>query len=264
MTSQLARSLQSILSTTCKFTSCLILQADPVKLKEFLMLVRMTPQEQQSTSIAPALPPKMRDLDKPPTKLVIRSRGEYPIKGFPSSLETIQAVSISLNRVDGRIISLSSLRNLDLSNNLVKCMPGTMKDMALVELKLAGNRITEFPQELCYGTLAQSLKCLDLSRNKLTYLPPSLPELKGLVTLKLDCNELQLLPRGFGKLQQLRFFSASSNKLAVLPCSFAQLSLESLDLFGNPLSASGLVRKCSNLSLPSLQELTARIVRRHR
>lgn len=239
-------------------------QADPVKLKEFVLLLRMSPKEQQTASIAPDLPPKMKDFDKPPKKLVVRSRGDYPIKGFPSSLEIIEAVGISLNRVDKRIIALSSLQYLDLSNNLVRVLPETMKDMMLVELKLAGNRITEFPEELCYGTLARSLRTLDLSRNKLTHLPVSLPEMKSLVNLKIDCNELQLLPRGFGKLQQLKFFSASSNKLAVLPYSFSRLNLESLDLFSNPLSASGLVRKCSDLSLPKLQELTGRVIRKHK
>ena len=235
-----------------------------MKLKEFLVLLRMTPQQQQTTSFPADLPPKMKDFDKPPKRLVVRSRGDYPIKGFQSSLEIIEAVSIGLSRVDRRIIALGSLQKLDLSNNLVKSIPEAMKDMTLVELKLAGNQLAEIPSEFCYGTLAQSLRSLDLSRNRLTYLPVSLPELKSLVNLKLDCNELQLLPRGFGKLQQLKFFSASSNKLAVLPYSFSRLTLDSLDLFGNPLSASGLLKKCSNLGLPRLQELAGRVIRKHK
>ena len=241
-----------------------LFQADPLKLKEFLTLLKMSPQEQKDVSVESLLPAKMKDLDKPPTKLVVKSRGEYPINGFPSTLETINAVNIGLNRVDKRIINLQNLYSLDLSDNYIKIIPEEMKTLPLVELKLAGNRITEFPVSLCYGALADCLKTLDISRNQLTHLPHTFSLLKSIVQLRIDCNELQVLPRTFGKFQNLRFFSASSNKLAVLPHSFSALTLESLDLFGNPFKAAGLVKKCSNLSLPSLVELAGRAVKKYR
>ena len=214
--------------------------------------------------MAPLLPAKMQDIEKPKTKLVIKSRTEYPIKGFPDSLESLQAVAISLNRVDLRILQLKHLQYLDLSNNAVKSIPEGMKDMHLLELRLAGNKITEFAEVLCSGELSESLRLLDLARNALTFLPHKFPSFKKLVQLKLDCNELQILPRTFGKMLSLKFFSASNNKLVVLPPTFSKLTLESLDLFGNPFTASGLVRKCSNLSLPSLQELAGRAIKKNR
>ena len=240
------------------------MQADPVNLRELLNVLKLTPQEQKSVALAPLLPTKMQQIEKPKAKLVVKSRGDYPIKGFPSSLETFEAVNISLNRVDLRLLQLKNLRSLDLSNNSIKSLPDAMKDMPLLELRLAGNEITEFSEILCGGDLAENLKLLDLARNSLVLLPNTFPHFKNLVQLKLDCNELRVLPRTFGKMTTLRYLSASNNKLAVLPPTFTKLSLESLDLFGNEFVTSGLVRRCSDLSLPSLQEVTGRAIKKHR
>lgn len=197
--------------------------------------------------------------------MVIKSRGDYPIlKGFPDSLENFQAVGINLNRIDSRLLQLSNLQFLDLSNNSIKVIPDAVRDAHLVELKLAGNKLCEFPDLLCEGELCRTLKLLDLARNSLIRLPHKLCNFKSLVQLRLDCNQLQVLPRTFGKMTSLKFLSASNNKLVVLPPSFTKLALESLDLFDNPFTASGLVKRCSNLSLPSLQELAGRYIKRNR
>ena len=186
------------------------------------------------------------------------------MRGFPGTLETVQAVGIALNRIDLRILQLKNIRNVDLSKNCIKAFPECIKDVRLVELKLSGNKITEFPEEICCGELVQSLKVLDLARNELAYLPHKFPSFKSLVQLRLDCNKLQMLPRTFGKMSSLKYFSASNNQLVVLPPSFPSLTLESLDLFSNPFSAAGLVRTCKTLSLPSLQEIAGRYIKKNR
>ena len=139
-----------------------------------------------------------------------------------------------------------------------------MADAHLSELRLSGNKLTDLPDPLCAGALGETLKLLDLSRNQLKCLPRRFPQMKGLVHLKLDCNNLKSLPRTFGKMTSLKFFSASSNQLIALPTSFLKLSLDSLDLFGNPFHPSGLVRRCSDLSLPRLMELAGRAVKHHK
>ena len=240
-----------------------ISKADPTKLKEILSLLKMAPSQHPADT--PLLvPPKVQDIERPKKCLVIRSRSEYPTEGFPGSIETLQAVGILLNRVDLRILQLKHLQSLDLSENHIKTVPDGICDIGLMELKLSGNKLTELSQSFCTGELAKCLRLLDLSRNELDQLPTNFFELKGLVTLKVDCNKLQFLPRLFGKLDQLKFLSASNNKLSVLPATFSRLSLESLDLFGNPFRQVGLVRRCSDLSLPSLLELSGRVVKKHK
>jgi LRR-repeat protein 1 len=224
----------------------------------------LNPKDQKDVSVAPLLPPKMRDLDKPPTRLIIKSRSDYPIGPFPSSLSFIMAANIKLNRIDKRILQLENLQHLNLSDNVIKTIPEEIHNLSLVELHLAGNQLVDIPVGACYGRLTTSLKLLDLSRNKLTHLPHSFTEFKSLIQLKLDCNQLQVLPRSFGKLNTLRYFSASSNNLCVLPFSFSNLRLESLDLFNNPFRANGLLRRHTNLSDPGLLELSARAVRKYK
>ncbi len=227
-------------------------------------MLRLSPGEQSATPIDSLSLPKKKDLEKPQTKLVVKSREEYPSSGFVSTLETIEAIDINLNRIDKRIITLAHLRSLNLSDNCIKTIPEEIKTLGLVELRLAGNNITEFPIGLCYNVITNSLCTLDLSRNSITHIPFQFQHFKNLVTLRIECNQLQLLPRSFGKLSNLRFLFASSNKLLVLPHSFSCMKLESLDLFDNPFKASGLVRRCSNLSLPTLVEIAGRTVKKHR
>lgn len=228
------------------------------------MRLALRDQPAAADSVGPLLPTKMQHVEKPKAKLVVKSRGDYPIKGFPESLEIVQAVGIALNRIDTRILKLKNIQTVDLSKNCIKSIPDCINEVRLVELKLSGNKIAEFPETICMGELVKSLKVLDLARNELTYLPHQFPSFKALVQLRLDCNQLQVLPRTFGKMASLKYFSASNNKLVVLPPSFPKLSLDSLDLFSNPFSASGLVRSCKTLSLPSLKEIAGRFIKKHK
>ena len=240
------------------------MQADPTKLRELIAVLRLQPQEQSSTQVGHVLPAKLQHIEKPKTKLVIKSQHDYPMRGFPASLEIVQAVGLALNRIDTRILQLKNIQKVDLSNNRISKIPDIIKDVKLVELKLSGNKLSEFPELICSGELAKSLKVLDLARNELAYLPHKFPSFKALVQLKLDCNNLQMLPRTFGKMASLKFFSASNNRLVVLPPSFRSLSLESVDLFSNPFSAVGLIRTCKTLSLPSLQEIAGRCIKKNK
>lgn len=227
-------------------------------------MLRLSPHEQSSASVGHVLPAKLQHIEKQKTKLVVKSRRDYPVQGFPESLETVEVVGLALIRMDRRILQLKNIQKIDLSNNCIKDIPECIKDVRLVELKLSGNKVSQFPETICSGEFAESLKVLDLARNELAYLPHKFPGFKALVRLKLDCNKLQMFPRTLGKMASLKYLSASNNQLVVLPPSFPNLSLESLDLFSNPFSASGLLRTCKTLSLPSLQEIAGRYIKKNR
>lgn len=151
----------------------------------------------------------------------------------------------------------SSIRTMDLSRNQIKvvcmcvsvcvCAMGGWMDIwtwAISTLLSSVSNLNSFPRFLC----AQAL-------------PNNISQLSNLLQLRLDCNLLTHIPRNFGKLQSLKFFSASGNLLKALPHSFSRLSLESVDLFGNPFQPVGVVSRQGDLSLPCLKELAARVVR---
>lgn len=134
----------------------------------------------------------------------------------------------------------------------------------LVELRLASNQIEDVPKGLCSGSLQKRLVHLDLSSNCLRFLRPYFCDLQSLATLKLDGNQLALLPSGIGKLKALSTFTVSNNQLKTLPGSFAYLSLQMLDLCGNPFIQDGPGSAIDRLGFPSLLECAGRAIRRER
>lgn len=92
----------------------------------------------------------------------------------------------------------------------------------------------------CFSDLWSKLETVNLSRNQLRSLPPSICLLPCLRRLYLDSNCLEgdCLPADLGRLPALEVFSASDNKLESIPETFAKcLSLKKLILINNLLRA---------------------------
>lgn len=155
-----------------------------------------------------------------------------------------------------------ALRRLDLSNNHIKKLPATIGDLScLSELVLHNNHLEAFSEALCLSTLQRTLQVLDLSQNRLQSLPVQFCQLRELVNLKLDDNKLVCLPFHVGRLTKLRSLFAAHNQLTVLPCDFRKLSLENLDLFGNPFIHPNPLDHTMQLTFPlPLQEIACRAV----
>lgn len=156
----------------------------------------------------------------------------------------------------------AALRKLDLSNNHIKKLPATIGDLGcLSELILHNNHLESFSVALCLSTLQRTLQLLDLSQNRLQSLPAQFCQFRELVNLKLDDNELVCLPFHMGRLSKLRFLSAAHNQLSLLPSDFRRLSLENLDLFGNPFIQPNPLDHTMKLTFPlTLQEMSSRAV----
>ncbi|XP_068616322.1 leucine-rich repeat protein 1 [Brachionichthys hirsutus] len=237
-------------------------KADAGSLKNFLSAARLADRG-SGVPLSTLTPVRARDVEQPKKKLAIVSRRDYPLaSSFPCSLEQLQVSYCKLSRVDMRMLSLKALRKLDLSNNHIRKLPATIGDLGcLSELVLHNNRLEAFGAALCLSTLQRTLRLLDLSQNRLRSLPAQFCLLKELVGLKLDDNELAGLPFHVGRLSKLRFLSAAHNQLAVLPNGFRRLSLENLDLFGNPFVQPNPLDHKMRLTFPlPLQELCSRAV----
>lgn len=88
--------------------------------------------------------------------------------------------------------------------------------------------------------LWSKLETVNLSRNQLRSLPPSICSLPCLRRLYVDSNCLESngLPAELGRLPALEVFSASDNKLETIPETFAKcLTLKKLILINNVLRA---------------------------
>ncbi|KAH0620203.1 hypothetical protein JD844_020248 [Phrynosoma platyrhinos] len=238
-------------------------QANVSQLKTFLSAVKLAHRgtNEETLPLSALVPAKASEVEKPKTKMTITSKKDYPLtRNFPYSLEHLQASYCKLARVDMRMLCLKSLRKLDLSHNRIKKLPATIGDLVcLQELNLQDNHLESFNVALCNSTLQKSLRSLDLSQNKIRALPAQFCQLRELIHLKLDDNHLIRLPFKIGQLSQLRFLSVARNKLPFLPSEFAKLSLESLDLFGNPFEQPTPLLPEMRLEVPlTLLECAAR------
>ncbi|XP_061468610.1 leucine-rich repeat protein 1 [Rhineura floridana] len=238
-------------------------KANVSQLKTFLSAVKLADRStnEETLPLSTLVPPKASEVEKPKTKMTITSRKDYPLtRNFPHTLEHLQASYCRLARIDMRMLCLKSLQKLDLSHNHIKKLPATIGDLVcLQELNLQDNHLESFSVALCNSTLQKSLQSLDLSQNKIKALPAQFCQLRELIQLKLDDNELIRLPFRFGQLSQLRFLFVARNKLPFLPSDFAKLSLESLDLFGNPFEQPKPLVPDMQLKIPlTLLEYSAR------
>ncbi|XP_037550689.1 leucine-rich repeat protein 1 [Nematolebias whitei] len=240
-------------------------KADANSLKSFLAAARLADRggDTHSLPLSTLTPVRARDVEQPKKKLAIMSKKDYPLtSSFPHTLEQLQVSYCRLSRVDMRMLSLKALRRLDLSNNHIKKLPATIGDLScLSELVLHNNHLEAFSEALCLSTLQRTLQVLDLSQNRLQSLPVQFCQLRELVHLKLDNNKLVCLPFHVGRLTKLRFLFAAHNQLTVLPCDFRKLSLENLDLFGNPFVHPNPLDHTMQLTFPlPLQEIASRAV----
>ncbi|NXQ20409.1 LLR1 protein, partial [Peucedramus taeniatus] len=244
-------------------------KANVVNLKTFLSAVRLAHQGNDTgvLPLSPLVPAKNSDVEKPKTKMIITSRRDYPLtKSFPFSLEHLQTSYCKLARIDSRVLCLKKLRKLDLSHNHIKQLPATLGDLVcLQELDLHDNHLEAFSGALCSSGLQKSLQLLDLSQNQIQALPLEFCQLRGLVQLRLDDNALLRLPCRIGQLSRLRCLSAARNKLPFLPSDFRNLSLDNLDLFGNPFEQPNPLVPNIQLKIPlTLLECAARATVNHR
>lgn len=200
------------------------------------------------------------------TKMIIASRSAYPITtSFPPSLETLCVNGCLLRKIDSRIMKLSKLISLDLSDNHISVLPDDWNSLpSLAELRLAKNHLSSLPTTMFTGSLRSSIAHLDLSDNQLQTLDPAAYNLSMLVVFKLDRNNFTSLPSGIGKLKRLMQFSASVNQLNTLPGDVDRLTLNSIDVSHNPLAVDTptTVVQCADVTdMPSLFELAARCVK---
>ncbi|XP_065088539.1 leucine-rich repeat protein 1 [Ochlerotatus camptorhynchus] len=200
------------------------------------------------------------------TKCVVKSRADYPLKGFNRNLVSLQISDIKLVRFDPQIFLLKNLRTLNLSNNCLEKIPKELGQMRLNEIDLSGNALHKDKWEWIQQSAVQSsLQSLNISTNNLSYFPIALIYSRVLIRLDLRQNHIHKLPFAVWKMSRLRFLNLANNQLGSVPESMIRMRLDELDLSDNQLDQKAStvpdLRVPSQVGhMPALWELAARVV----
>jgi len=156
-----------------------------------------------------------------------------------SKLDSDQELCMSklgLLSVPKQLLGLRTLRSLNLRANRLSMVPTELCErlVDLEFLNLSENRIQYLPENI--SSLAR-LRTFRLQSNELTELPDGIGRLPLLTELRLEHNHLERLPGAIGKLSTVKTLTLSYNQLTELPMSMAGMRcLESLDVSENPLA----------------------------
>jgi len=102
------------------------------------------------------------------------------------------------------------------------------------ELVLTCRNLKTFPKHRCKYDLKDTVT-VDLSRNKLSELPPECTDYFSLEKLVLYHNTIRTIPDSVVYLQSLRFLDLSRNQLSYLPTAICELPLQALVVNNNRL-----------------------------
>lgn len=146
----------------------------------------------------------------PVSKLVVRSRGDYPLRGLPKTLRTLQVNGIQRVRFDTQILFLKQLTTLNLNDNHIAELPKQLGQLRLQLLDMGRNRLGERGgsraawQWLDGQPLQETLHTLSLSGNGLAGFPFGLVKMRQLTVLKLDDNAIERLPFAVRRMRTLK------------------------------------------------------------
>ncbi|KAG6533978.1 hypothetical protein ZIOFF_007858 [Zingiber officinale] len=131
----------------------------------------------------------------------------------------------------------SSIRVLDISNNLIREVPTKVGLLqSLNKLLLNANNITD--DSISWEGLSslKSLTVLSINQNCLTMLPSTVGTLTSLCQLHLSYNKITSLPDELGSLNKLEILKVANNRLSSIPSIIGNCkSLVEIDLSCNLL-----------------------------
>lgn len=162
------------------------IRCDAVQLKCFLQALKLGLEGKSASkmgigSLAITPIPKT---SYPVTKLVVTSRGDYPVRGLPKTLKTLVVNGIQRCRFDSQILFLKNLTTLDLRDNAIEDIPPQLGQMPLVLLDMASNRLGSGKGNWTWlngAPLQQSLLHLVLNSNQVSILGNTFCRRNGII-----------------------------------------------------------------------------------
>jgi len=198
---------------------------------------------------------------------VVLDLGSNPLSRLPDdtnfwiSLYNIRKLCVgschSLTSLPSGLASLTTLQILHAEDDAISSVPPLPP--SLVHLNVSRNRITELPPESLSLTLLTKLL---ISNNSIRILPPEISFLSSLEILDASYNHLVVVPDTLTEISSLKYINFSHNAISSLPDDMDHLhSLEVLDLSDNKLQV--LPASLSELSKLTIFHVQGNEIVRH-
>jgi Leucine-rich repeat (LRR) protein len=141
--------------------------------------------------------------------------------------------NVGLDGVPSEISVLTALTSLDVSENRVKVLPGSLAACSqLIHLRASKNEIDQLDDLSLY----QSLLSIDISHNSIKSLPPSLFSLPVVQSIDASYNKLKSVPKQISCSSSVSRLVLSKNALTSLPDVWDKcVSLVHLDISDNKI-----------------------------
>ncbi len=152
--------------------------------------------------------------------------------GVSGRVNKLDLSGLSLIKLTGEVGSITDLRTLILSNNLLDSIPPELWTLDLLTvLDLGGNKLNKLDTGV--GNLV-NLVALGLHKTGLSVLPEQVFRCKQLEQLILSGNALTAISENAPSLGFLKFLDLSANQLTAVPYTFGAFDLiDSVDLSSN-------------------------------
>ncbi|KAK3591273.1 hypothetical protein CHS0354_004320 [Potamilus streckersoni] len=107
---------------------------------------------------------------------------------------------------------LKKLETLSLENNCLSGLPDSFQNLVnLIQLNLSHNQFINFPAPLCQ---LRKLDAVDLSRNRITYLPENISTCQS-IEINLNQNQISRLPESIADCPRLKVLRLEENCLEI-------------------------------------------------
>ncbi|KAI5710885.1 hypothetical protein M8J76_009226 [Diaphorina citri] len=148
----------------------------------------------------------------------------------------VEQADLSYNRlhvVNSKLFDITSIRELDLSHNLIQNLPPDLLNLRhLVYMNLENNKLETIDIDFNFGHLRE----LNLSSNKFQQIPKCIFHLDNLEILILNNNDIEEInqPEKLVKMQKLTVLDLSNNNIRKIPYELGLAQqLHHLNLVGN-------------------------------
>ncbi|XP_055317818.1 leucine-rich repeat protein 1 isoform X2 [Sitodiplosis mosellana] len=208
------------------------IRCEPIQLMAFMKMFKgglegkLDPTKPSLSTLAVTAVPKKA---VPVKSMTILTPSDYPLKGLPKTLTTLNVNGIRKCSLDAQILSLNNLQILNMSNNNIEHLPKRLGDLPIVQLDLSNNRLGKSVLSdwdwLDKQRIKSSLQNFNLSNN-------------DLMVLTLKANRLTRVPFAIRRLKTLRTLNLADNQIKSLPNVFSRMSFDTLDVSGDEMLTS--------------------------